>query len=180
MAAGNRRGYLDPTLFDKLVADHEIAGFRGSELENIEERRETLRYFSVPQIESFNEAALRSTVRRELAWLLNTTNLESLVDLEPYPHVRTSVLNYGVPDMAGKALNNRLILQRAKDIRAAIQAFEPRIEKASLEVQRSDQIERENAITYLIKADVRSAVRAIPVKFRTDFEIDTAAATVRD
>ncbi|MDE8653700.1 type VI secretion system baseplate subunit TssE [Novosphingobium album (ex Liu et al. 2023)] len=180
MAARNRRGYLDPTLFDKLVADHEIGGLRGTELERIEDRRETLSYFSVPQIESFNEAALRSTVRRELAWLLNTTNLESLVDLEPYPQVRTSVVNYGVPDMAGKALNNRLVLQRARDIRNAIQAFEPRIEKVSLDVRRSEQAERPNAITYLIRADVRSAVRAIPVKFRTDLEIDTAAVTVRE
>lgn len=180
MADGNRRGYLDPTLFDKLVADHEIGGMRGTELESVEERRETLRYFSVPQIERFNEAALRSTVRRELAWLLNTTNLAAVVDLEPYPQVRTSVVNYGVPDLAGRAVTSRLIHQRAKDIRAAIQAFEPRIEKSSLEVTATRKVERENAITFLIEADVRSAVRAIPVKFRTDVEIDTAAATVRD
>ncbi len=180
MAAGNRRGYLDPTLFDKLVADHEIGGMRGTELEGVEQRRETLRYFAVPQVERFNEAALRSTVRRELAWLLNTTNFESSTDLSAYPHVRTSVLNYGVPDLAGKALGAKIVIQRARDIRTAIHAFEPRIDKASLEVVASDKVERENAITFLINADVRSAVRAIPVKFRTDVELDTAAATVRE
>ncbi|MCB2078760.1 MAG: type VI secretion system baseplate subunit TssE [Novosphingobium sp.] len=180
MADSNRRGYLDPTLFDKLVADHELAGVRGEEIEDIESKRDALSYFSVPQIERFNESALRSTVRRELAWLLNTTHMESSVDLSNCPQVRTSVLNYGVPDMSGKALTGRLVLERALDIRAAIQAFEPRIEKHTLEVQPTEQIEKENAITFVIKADVTSAVRAIPVRFRTDVEIDTASATVRD
>jgi type VI secretion system protein ImpF len=50
----------------------------------------------------------------------------------------------------------------------------------SVTVEASDKAERENAITYLINGDVVSAVRAIPVKFRTDVELDTAAATVRE
>lgn len=180
MADRNRRGHLDPTLFDKLVADHEIGGMRGEEIEDLELKRDTLAYFSVPQIERFNEAALRSTVRRELAWLFNTTNLASTIDLEPYPQVRTSVLNYGVPDLSGKAVTNRLVHSRARDIRAAIQAYEPRIDRASLEVHGSEEIEKENSITFIIEADVTSAVRAIPVRFRTDFELDTSAASVRD
>jgi type VI secretion system protein ImpF len=180
MAEGNARGRLNPTLFDKLVADHEIRGFRGEELDALEKKRDTLQYFSVPQIERFNESALRSTVRRELAWLLNTTNLESVVNLDAYPHVRTSVVNFGVPDLLGKALTHHLIVQRARDIRAAIQAFEPRIDDKSLEVEPSDKVERENAVTFVIHGDVRSAVRAIPVKFRTDIEVDTASATIRE
>ncbi|MGH1558786.1 hypothetical protein ACRAWD_16030 [Caulobacter segnis] len=35
---------------------------------------------------------------------MNTTHLGSVQDLKPYPEVATSVLNYGVPDMAGKLL----------------------------------------------------------------------------
>jgi type VI secretion system protein ImpF len=180
MAESAIPGRLNPTLFDKLVADNEIAGLRGSEVEGLEQKRDTLRFYSVPQIERFNESALRATVRRELAWLLNTTHLGAVVDLEPYPHVQTSVLNYGVPDLAGKALDSRIVVQRARDIRAAVKAFEPRMDPDSLVVEASENIERANAITFLIHGDVRSAVRAIPVKFRTDVEVDTAAATVRE
>ena len=134
----------------------------------------------MPQIERFNESALRATVRRELAWLLNTTNLAAAIDLDPYPQVRTSVLNYGVPDLAGKSVSRRLILQRAREIRAAIRAFEPRFDEDSLNVEISDTVERENAVTFVIHGDIRSAVRAIPVKIRTDVESDTAAVTVRE
>jgi type VI secretion system protein ImpF len=176
--AGQSR--LNPTLFDKLVADSDISGLRGEEVEQIEASRETMRYYSVPRLERFNETALRATVRRELAWLLNTTHLGSVVDLEDYPHVQTSVLNYGIPDMSGKALIRRLILQRARDIRTAIRAFEPRIDEKSLVVEPVDSTERENSITYLIHGDISSAVKALPVKFRTDFEADTSAATVRE
>lgn len=180
MADPQVRGRLNPTLFDKLVADHEIGGLRGSEIDDVELKRDTLHYFSVPQIERFNESALRATVRREVSWLLNTTHLGSTVDLEPYPQVQSSVLNYGVPDLAGKSLDSRLVMQRARDIRQAIRRFEPRIDEETLRVEPSKSIERDNAITFLITGDVRNAVRAMPVKFRTDVEADTSAVTVRD
>ena len=61
-----------------------------------------MRFYTVPRIERFNEAALRDRAR-ELSWLLNTTNLSAVEDLTPI-RVRTSVLNYGVPDLAGKTL----------------------------------------------------------------------------
>jgi type VI secretion system protein ImpF len=180
MAERASAGRLNPTLFDRLVAGNEIGGMRGAEVEEIEQKRDMLQYFSVPQIERFNESALRATVRRDMAWLLNTTNLESVVDLDLFPQVKTSVLNYGVPDLAGKALSSRLVIQRARDIRAAIRAFEPRMDEKSLVVEVSEQMERENSITFVIHGDVRSAVRAIPVKFRTDVDVDTAAVTVRE
>ncbi|MET0178959.1 MAG: type VI secretion system baseplate subunit TssE, partial [Novosphingobium sp.] len=165
---------------DKLVGGSEMGGLQGDELERLEESRETMRYYSVPRLERFNESALRATVRRELAWLLNTTNLAARIDLAAYPRVATSVLNYGVPDLAGKAIGHRLILQRAREIRAAIRAFEPRIDESTLVVEPAGKVERENSVTFVIHGDVRSAVRALPVKFRTDIEADTAAATVRE
>lgn len=171
---------INPTLFDKLVGDSELSGLRGEELGRVEESRESMRFYSVPRLERFNEAALRATIRRELAWLFNTVNFGAVVDLEPYPHVKTSVLNYGVPDLAGKAHGRGLLLRRARELRDAIKAFEPRIDETTLAVEASGESERENAVTYVITADVRSAVRAMPVKFRTDIEADSSSATVRE
>lgn len=173
-------GALNPTLFDKLVSGNEVSGMRGDELDELNQRRDTMRSFSVPQIERFNESSLRATVRRDLAWLLNTTSFEAAVDLESYPQVRTSVLNYGVPDLAGKSLNRRLLLQRARDIRNAVRAFEPRIDERTLRVELADTAGQENSVTFQIEGDISSAVRAIPVKFMTDVESDTAAVTVRE
>lgn len=171
---------LNPTLFDKLVADLDLADFRVEDDAGMEVRRETTGNYSIIRLERFNERALRATVRRELAWLLNTTNLAAVTDLEPYPEVQTSVLNYGVPDLAGHAWTHRVILQRARDLRTAIRTFEPRIDPQSLNVEPVGEVERENAVTYIINCDVTSAVQAMPVRFRTDVEQQTAAVTVRD
>lgn len=170
----------NPTLFDKLVSGLELEGLIDQSASGSAASRDTMRSYSVPKLERFNEEALRTTVRRELAWLLNTTNLNSVIDLSPYPHVASSVLNYGVPDLAGRTLSRRVILQRARDIRAAVRTFEPRIDQSTLIVEPSEDRERENSTTFIVRGDVRSAVRALPVKFFTDVEADTAAVTVRD
>src|SRR4029077_6169820 len=47
-------------------------------------------------------ARLRECVRRDLSWLLNTTNLAALQDLDAHPEVQRSVVNYGMPDLAGR------------------------------------------------------------------------------
>lgn len=171
---------LTPSLFDKLVADLEISGLTSSNGEAAEVSRENFRHYSVPKLERFNEAALRATVRRELAWLLNTTNLEAVEDLEPYPHVQVSVLNYGLPDLTGKALTRRQILQRAREIRKAVRLFEPRLDRESLTVEATEDPETPNALVFTIQGDITSAVQAMPVKFRTEVDPETAAVDVRE
>jgi type VI secretion system protein ImpF len=35
-------------------------------------------------------------------------------------------------------------------------------------------------VTFLIRGDVTNAVQALPVEFKTDVELDTAAVTLRE
>lgn len=176
MAVGER---LNPSLFDKLVADLDMSGLSDNSAV-AEMSRETMRHYSVPKLERFNENALRDTVKRDLAWLLNTTNMATGLDLAPYPHIATSVLNFGVADLTGKAHSHRVVLARARDIRNAVRAFEPRIAEKSLHVEPLQDRERENSITYVIHGDITAAVNALPVAFKTDVEADTSNVTVRD
>ena len=178
MAAVKQR--LTPTLFDKLVADVDMAGLRDSDTNTPVIARETFRYFTVPRIERFNEAALRATVRRELAWLLNTTNFAATRSLEPYPRVATSVLNYGMPDLAGKASGRRAVLQRAREIRDAIRAFEPRIDPNSLVVETADRNRQSHQLSFVIQGDISAAASAMPIKFHTLVDPDTAAVDVEE
>ena len=172
------------TLFDKLVSNLELSGLRADTDASGESRgeisRDGLRFYTVPDIERFNENALRATVRRELAWLLNTVNLDAVQPLDAYPEVRTSVVNYGIPDLTGKSVTPQVIQQRARDLRAAIIAYEPRIDPASLQVEGRGAPERDNAVSFDVTGDVVSAVNAMPVRFITDVEVDTGAVTVRD
>ena len=49
-----------------------------------------------------------------------------------------------------------------------------------LEVEARVDPDRESALTFLIRGDVPSAVKAMPVQFVADVEIETGAAIVRD
>ncbi|HEX8555033.1 MAG TPA: type VI secretion system baseplate subunit TssE [Sphingomonas sp.] len=171
---------LTPTLFDKLVADVEMSGMREDDTKTPTIARENFRYYTVPRLERFNEAALRATVRRELAWLLNTTNYGALNELAPYPRVQTSVLNYGVPDLAGKVAGRRMLMQRAREIRNAIRTFEPRLEPERLIVEPMEHAERPNAVTFVIQGDITAAAHAMPVKFHTHVDAESASVDVQE
>lgn len=165
----------NPTLFDKLVADLELDGLRSDSEEVSAIDRASLRYYSVPRIERFNEAALRATVLRELNWLLNTTNLAAVQDLSAVPEVATSTLNYGLGDLTGRLLARAGVQARAREMRQSIAAFEPRVARASLDVQPEPDRERPHRIGFVIRGDLTTAARALPVVFRSDVEIDTGA-----
>ena len=175
MAANAR---LTPTIFDKLVADVEISGLKSTETPDV--MSEMVRHYPVPEIKRFGEAALRATVKRDLAWLLNTTQYGARGELEGYPHVLTSVLNYGVPDLAGRSLHSRTILDRAREIRNAIRTFETRLEPESLVVEPLASKDDPNAVVFLIHAEISSTLRPVPVQFRTELEADTAAVKVSE
>lgn len=171
---------ITPTLFDRLIADtgYDLAGedsaVRG------EERSADARFHKVPPMGRFNEAALRATLLRDLGWLLNTVNLEAVQDLSHAPEVRTSTLNYGLGDLSGTLLTGSGIQARARDIRKAIIRYEPRVERGSLEVEPSFEQARPNSVGFIIRGDVTAAVQAMPVEIRTDVEVDTGAASVRE
>ncbi|HEX8365226.1 MAG TPA: type VI secretion system baseplate subunit TssE [Allosphingosinicella sp.] len=170
---------LTPTLFDKLVGDLTMSGLREEE-KTPEISLDGLRNYQVPRLDRFNEAALRSTLRREVAWLLNTTNLAASVDLTDFPEVASSVLNYGVPDLAGKSLHHRSIQHRAREIRTALRAFEPRLEPDTVRVEPVAADDDLNRVNFLIHGDISSAVQVMPLKLKTSIEVDSAAVDVRE
>jgi type VI secretion system protein ImpF len=169
---------LNPSLFDKLTLDNRVADIldAGAGAAATEAPGST----SASEIARYNENAMRNSVRRELNWLLNTVNLGAAEDLEPYPQVKTSVLNYGLPDLTGRISTKGAIQARAAEIAETIRVFEPRLDPDNLEVVASGEVGLDNAVSYVIRGDVRSAVRMMPVKFYAAIEVETGAAVVRE
>lgn len=85
--------------------------------------------------QSMSQLQFKEAVIRDLGWLLNSVALDVCVDLQKYPEVQRSVLNYGLPDMSGHTSSNVDIRAVEKAIRVAIQLFEPRIIRNSLKVR---------------------------------------------
>jgi len=92
---------------------------------------------------------LREAVRRDIEALFNTERFEafpllsdqegegeptSQLDLEDFPEVRRSVINYGVPSFSGKSVRDfdREIL--AREIKQVLATFEPRLKESGTKV----------------------------------------------
>ncbi len=116
MAELTTREYLQPSLLDRLTDKNPHKG-----QDSLEER-----------VMSFRR--LRESVIRDLEWLLNTGCLEGSQDLEDYPEVRRSVVNYGITDLSGTWARGKDTALMERSLRQAIVNFEPRILPHSLKV----------------------------------------------
>jgi type VI secretion system protein ImpF len=170
---------LNPTLFEKLTLNDRVSNIMDEGRAEVQGTT-LLRIGSGFEIERYNESAMRVSVRRELGWLLNTVHLGASIDLESYPQVQTSVLNYGMPDLTGQVSTAAGVRARASQIAEQIRIFEPRLDQDALQVEAKPGIGLDNAVAYVIRGDITSAVRSMPVQFFANVEVETGEAVVRE
>jgi type VI secretion system protein ImpF len=122
---------------------------------------------------------LREGVRRDLTWLLNTTNLASTEDLGAFPLVAGSVLNFGIPDLAGATAASADLRSLERALRDAIAAFEPRILRHTIKVRAAlDEAQMShNALTFVIEGELWA--QPLPLQLYLKTEIDLEGSTVR-
>ena len=85
--------------------------------------------------QGMSQDVFKAAVIRDLGWLLNSVALDVCMDLEQYPLVKKSVLNYGLPDLSGHTSSTIDVHHVEKAIRTAILNYEPRIIRNSLQVR---------------------------------------------
>ena len=81
-----------------------------------------------------SRAQMREIIQRDLAYLLNCTNIEDRIDRRRYPAASASTVNFGVPPLAGGYLASCRWDDIERSIRRAIRDFEPRLIAESLSV----------------------------------------------
>jgi type VI secretion system protein ImpF len=125
---------------------------------------------------------LREVVLRDIAWLLNATNFAAGEDIDAYPEVQRSVLNYGLPDLSGRTASGTDPAALERSIRDALLAFEPRILRHSLQVRLSrneDQMSH-NAMTFDIEGELWAQPIPLHVYVRTEIDLDVGDVRVSD
>ena len=171
---------LNPTLFDKLTLSERITSVLDDGRSELTDAQGRATSGGRVDIDRYSETAMRTTVRRELSWLLNTVHLGAGQDLSRYPHVQTSVLNYGLPDLTGRVSTAKAVQSRARDIEEAIRNFEPRMDPQKTRVEAEPGVGFDNAVAYVIYGDITGAVKGLPVKFFANVEVETGEAVVRE
>lgn len=170
---------LTPTLFDKLASGNDFGGL-SADADMPSVGREDFRNFAVANLERFTEKSLRASVMRDLAWLLNTVSFDSGHDLERFPQVRDSVVNFGVRDFAGRSLGRDAAREQAREIRRAIQRFEPRINPRTLRVEPRGRIDGSGKIGFVIEGEITGGPQLVPVRLKTDIDVETMTVEVSE
>ena len=158
------RERLQPSLLDRLTDDAP------------EHKRESL------DQQTLSMQQLRRAVLRDLAWLLNTTNLVATEDLDGSPLAAKSTINFGIPSFAGLIGTARKVGSLESGIAEAIRAFEPRIRADSLKVRlrpaQSDQPSA--ALTFEIQGELWAQPVPQQLFLETMIELETRMAVVTD
>jgi type VI secretion system protein ImpF len=124
------------------------------------------------------ESVLRREVARDLDDMLNTIALESTIDMSEADYVRKSILNYGLPDIAHRTIDEASVRFIPAELRAAIVHFEPRLASASLQIERDISVDpAELKVRYIVRADLTCDPVHVPVEFIADVT-DTGKITV--
>jgi type VI secretion system protein ImpF len=125
---------------------------------------------------------LRAALLRDLAWLLNTGHLETVEDLEDYPAVKRSVVNYGIPDLTGLTIAGADTAHIEKAVRQAITDFEPRISPQSLRVtaQTNEGGGGRNAIVFRIEGELWAKPAPQALYLKTQVDLETGDITVSE
>ena len=155
---------LQPALLDRLTDD---------DPERATESREA---------RVLSPARLRECVRRDLAWLFNATRMEAVQSLADFPLVARSVLNYGIPDLAGRTASSLATAQLEQMIRQAILDFEPRLDRNSVKVRLvlDQQQMNHNALSFDVEAELWAQPLPLHLFLRTAVDLESGSVEVSD
>jgi len=157
------RERLQPSLLDRLTDEEP-----GNQAEPRERRVLSLR-------------TLREGVLRDLAWLLNTTNLLSSLDGPVLPHIANSVINYGVPDLSGNSIANLNLSRLERAIRQAIWDFEPRLVRSTVTVRALAEAGTDhNKLSFEIEADMWAQPYPERLFLKTELDLERGAVTLME
>lgn len=128
-------------------------------------------------IASITEPILRREVWRDLEQLLNTVAMESTVkEIVDFAHARRSILNFGLPDMSRRTMDELLSNDRAieRDIEAALRTYEPRLLAGTIRVTRDTSIDAASLkVRFIIQADLLCRPVDIPIEFTADVDVSS-------
>ncbi len=133
-----------------------------------------------PDAQVMNFAQLRAAVLRDLSALLNTSNLETIDDLQTTPLVRRSTLNYGIPGFAGLLQNASRSNTMERELAEAIKNFEPRIRSDTVRVRARGTTDAGSVPALVFEIEGELWAQPVPqhLFLETKIEIETRLATV--
>ena len=126
-----------------------------------------------------SEQTLRREVSIDLECLMNTTKLGSMMDLSGHESARKSIINFGLPDIVNRSIDESRVDNIEDEIRDALLTYEPRLDESTIKVKRDKRVTAEELkVSFFVSADLYCDPVNIPVEFVADVLMDTAKIVV--
>ena len=127
-----------------------------------------------------NMRKLRASVIRDLEWLLNTGNLAHIEDFDDCPFVAKSVVNYGIPALAGETASGLDLRVLERTMRQAIWDFEPRILRGTVKVRAAAADDRSSTriITFEIEGELWGQPQPLHLYLKTEVDLESGQISV--
>lgn len=120
-----------------------------------------------------SEAVMRDEVMRDVETLLNTVALSSSVGLDGCGEVARSIINFGIPDLVHRSIDDAALVEVVEEIETAFGAFEPRIDPSTLEVRRDPDVDPGALkVRFVISCEVLLNEQNAAVEFFADITLD--------
>lgn len=129
---------------------------------------------------SFGIERYREAVFRDLSWLLNSVSPARPEEIEGFPEVQSSVLNYGMPPLSGSVAAGMDPRRLQEAIREVVRRFEPRILPEGLRVTVStdkDAMTR-RALTFRVEGVLWSQPVPEHIYLRTELDLESGHVLV--
>jgi type VI secretion system protein ImpF len=123
---------------------------------------------------------LREYVCRDIGILLNATSLDTTVDLSDVADVHKSVLNYGMPSLAGRSVSSLNLEEIARAFERAIRNFEPRLRKVRVAPDSESNRVDAHEISFRIDAQLWSQPVPHRITLQTRINVESGAVKVFD
>jgi type VI secretion system protein ImpF len=123
----------------------------------------------------FNLHQYRNAVLRDIAWLLNTYANAELGGLDQYTQLPSSVLNFGVRNMAGMTVSSLSADDMQYHLTEALRRFEPRIipDTISINMAAGPEEMSNRSILFEIRGDLWSYPIPESLFIKTEVDLET-------
>lgn len=129
---------------------------------------------------SITEPLLRREVGRDLEALVNSVALESTEDLSDLSFVRRSILNYGLPDIVHRSIDEAGVASINQEIETALRLYEPRLVAGTVRVSRDVGLDPADLkVRFIVSADLLCKPVNVAVQFIADVEFDSGAIRIK-
>ena len=165
VGSGTDKDRLQPALLDRLT--------------NHEPHQRTERADEV----YVNESRLRAALLRDLGWLLNASNASPHFDFDGMADAERSVINYGMPPLAGQLLSELDWKDIESSISRCILGFEPRILADTLVVSllpSAATLNHHNTLQFEIRCQFWSMPYPLELLLKTSLDLETGQVLLND